>query len=526
KSDMVKEYKKVIKDFNELKLPTDEVDLIKTTKKIELTSKQIKRFDVSLDSFIKKNNIEKKKIIKKHIKSSHDFLGEYIDDQKRTIAFRKQLASISKTNAENKYHMDKAKIAKKEYKRLKNISKNKLILSREEAENLNDVHKKNVIFNGTNLKEVEAAEKESDFFEEDRIIELLKVTQSRIEDISKKYSKNKLKEEEFFANFDVKKHNNKLEKLQSQLEKDVVVFNSEKEKYLKNWSKEYEEAEAEANILGEKLKSPERNNEYKTLEISFKKNFEILLSGFTKIEQQKYKKQISERQMKRKNFALSEKLLIKSLGKLQYIMGIKQTIPPIKKYLLGKMILQDKVFDALSQVGLKAEHAYRYPHEFSGGQKQRIVIARALIMDPKIIVADEPIASLDVSIQAQILNILMKLAKDKNIGMLFIAHDLSVVQYVSDRTLVMHLGKIVESGDTKKIFKKPVHPYTNTLFEAIPRITAVDNPFIDVATDNSYLREYAQNNPKQVEFEKGHFVLMNEEQQTKWLKEKSNGSKS
>ncbi|MGP4062042.1 ABC transporter ATP-binding protein [Halobacillus sp. H74] len=127
-----------------------------------------------------------------------------------------------------------------------------------------------------------------------------------------------------------------------------------------------------------------------------------------------------------------------------------------------------KVHELLETVGLNKEHANRYPHEFSGGQRQRIGIARALAVDPSFIIADEPISALDVSIQAQVVNLLKKLQEEKNLTYLFIAHDLSMVKYISDRIGVMYFGKMVELADSEELYKHPIHPYTQSLLSAIP----------------------------------------------------------
>lgn len=136
---------------------------------------------------------------------------------------------------------------------------------------------------------------------------------------------------------------------------------------------------------------------------------------------------------------------------------------------------KQKVYDMLKLVGLSPEHANRYPHQFSGGQRQRIGIARALVMNPKLIIADEAISALDVSIQAQVVNLMKKIQKETNTAFLFIAHDLSMVKYISNRIGVMHLGNIVETGTTEEIFSNPIHPYTKSLLSAIPE----PNPVVE-----------------------------------------------
>jgi oligopeptide/dipeptide ABC transporter ATP-binding protein len=132
---------------------------------------------------------------------------------------------------------------------------------------------------------------------------------------------------------------------------------------------------------------------------------------------------------------------------------------------------QEAVFNILDTVGLQSEHYFRYPHEFSGGQRQRLGLARALIMNPKIIICDEPVSALDVSIQSQILNMLKQLQRELKLTLLFITHDISVVRYISDRIGIMYLGKIVEEALTDDLFHEPLHPYTKALFSAIPDFT-------------------------------------------------------
>lgn len=136
---------------------------------------------------------------------------------------------------------------------------------------------------------------------------------------------------------------------------------------------------------------------------------------------------------------------------------------------------KNKVIELLKEVGLDTFHVNRYPHEFSGGQRQRINVARALALNPKVIVCDEPVSALDVSVQAQVLNLLKDLQRKFNLTYVFISHDLSVVKYISDRIAIMYLGKVVEIGEAKNIYKDPKHPYTKALFSAIPPESPFEN---------------------------------------------------
>ncbi|MBE7583491.1 ATP-binding cassette domain-containing protein [Staphylococcus aureus] len=169
-----------------------------------------------------------------------------------------------------------------------------------------------------------------------------------------------------------------------------------------------------------------------------------------------------------------------------------------------------RVYDLLETVGVSKEHANRYPHEFSGGQRQRIGIARALAVEPEFIIADEPISALDVSIQAQVVNLLLKLQRERGITFLFIAHDLSMVKYISDRIAVMHFGKIVEIGPAEEIYQNPLHDYTKSLLSAIPQ----PDPESERSRKRfSYIDDEANNHLRQLhEIRPNHFVFSTEEE--------------
>lgn len=185
-----------------------------------------------------------------------------------------------------------------------------------------------------------------------------------------------------------------------------------------------------------------------------------------------------------------------------------------------KEYIEQEVYKVLDKVGLVSEHASRYPHEFSGGQRQRIGIARAIVLNPELIIADEPISALDVSIQAQIINLLNDLRKEMGLTILFIAHDLSVVKYFSDRIGVMYYGNLVELASSDELFAHPMHPYTRALLSAIPlpdphvekmRKRIVYNPLAD--------HDYSKQQPTFREVCPNHFVKCNDEEEAKYKKE-------
>jgi len=195
----------------------------------------------------------------------------------------------------------------------------------------------------------------------------------------------------------------------------------------------------------------------------------------------------------------------------------------IHKLASSKKERMEKVYSLLEIVGLNREHASRFPHEFSGGQRQRIGIARALGVDPEILVCDEPISALDVSIQAQVVNLLKDLQKQRNLTLLFIAHDLSMVKYISDRVAVMYRGKVVELGTPEAVYGDPVHSYTKSLISAVPIADPDYKKTQKIDMDESYLRSpmgdvseigVIPEMPELTEYRPGHFV------ETSFLEEK------
>ena len=187
----------------------------------------------------------------------------------------------------------------------------------------------------------------------------------------------------------------------------------------------------------------------------------------------------------------------------------------IHKLASSKKERMEKVYNLLEIVGLNREHASRFPHEFSGGQRQRIGIARALGVDPEILVCDEPISALDVSIQAQVVNLLKELQKQRNLTLLFIAHDLSMVKYISDRVAVMYRGKVVELGKPEDVYNNPVHSYTKSLISAVPVADPDFTRHEKVEMEETYLRSpvgdvseinYIPEESELTEYKPGHFV--------------------
>ena len=167
---------------------------------------------------------------------------------------------------------------------------------------------------------------------------------------------------------------------------------------------------------------------------------------------------------------------------------------------------RNKVRQSLLEVGLLPEFSSRFPHEFSGGQRQRIGLARALIMQPSFIIADEPISALDVSIRAQVLNLLSKIQKERNLTVLFISHDLAVMRFITDRIAVLHKGTLVELAETENLFTNPLHPYTRALLSAVPLPNPIKEKQKVLSVYDPDCHDYSEDKPEWTEIEPNHFI--------------------
>ncbi|HEP1663359.1 Oligopeptide transport ATP-binding protein amiF [Streptococcus pyogenes] len=180
---------------------------------------------------------------------------------------------------------------------------------------------------------------------------------------------------------------------------------------------------------------------------------------------------------------------------------------------------KEKIKNMMAEVGLLSEHLTRYPHEFSGGQRQRIGIARALVMNPEFVIADEPISALDVSVRAQVLNLLKRMQAEKGLTYLFIAHDLSVVRFISDRIAVIHKGVIVEVAETEELFNNPIHPYTQSLLSAVPIPDPILERQKELVVYHPDQHDYTLDKPSMVEIKPNHFIWANQAEIEKYQKE-------
>ncbi len=261
-------------------------------------------------------------------------------------------------------------------------------------------------------------------------------------------------------------------------QENIILAAIDEIKYYKS-HKDEKNRDSKINSLKNKIqKAKMKIKEIERKEYSNEKNIEQIkkLNEYRKVDLQRViekRKQYREENVETSSFSKSVQMIFQDpMACLNPRMSVKNIIAEgleIHKMYTTTEERDEKVFNILNRVGLSREHADRYPHEFSGGQRQRIGIARALITTPEFVIADEPISALDVSIQAQVVNLMDELKDELGLTYLFIAHDLSMVKYISDRIGVMHLGKLVEMGTADEIYYNPVHPYTKSLLSAIPQ---------------------------------------------------------
>ena len=354
------------------------------------------------------------------------------------------------------------------------------------------------------------------------------------------------KENKDIYNQNIKKVNQQISELKAldeQLQKNLNNRSDEqliKEQYddsLKNYEqamKEYLVEMDETDVINKnkwnQLKEESKNiiSQYDPLLISFMKNSDDIFKDLTRL----IKKNSVE--YKEDRTAIIQDLSRVKIGIQSSFLEVQEIIKNSNTYIelyirpnptrirnkLIKHLTKLYVFETLESVGLKQEHAFRYIYEFSGGQRQRIAIARALATHPKLIIADEPISALDVSIQAQVVNIMKNLAKERNITFLFIAHDLSMVHYACDRMIIINKGHILEKGNTNDIFEHPSHPYTRTLLKAVPELSNIN---LNLAKESDKVNQpYGSYNPIEnpgfysVNDKIEHYVFGTKEQIQKW----------
>jgi len=268
--------------------------------------------------------------------------------------------------------------------------------------------------------------------------------------------------------------------------------------------------------LNEKIAGAESDEEKESLNEEFKKTVDkIKEKRDEKIQAEKDDIQRKKQELDA-NYELMKKMQMifqDPIASLNPRMTVKEIIAEGLRIsgVKDPRVINDQVNDVLETVGLLPEHASRYPHEFSGGQRQRIGIARALIVNPEFIIADEPISALDVSIQAQVINLLNDLRERLGITIMFIAHDLSVIKYFSDRIGVMYYGNLVELADADELFLNPLHPYTKSLLSAVPQPDPrYEKTRKRVTYDPSEHKDYIANPPVLQEIKTEHWVLAND----------------
>lgn len=386
------------------------------------------------------------------------------------------------------------------------INKNLEVL---EKDDINDIDSK--IKNSTKkMKDISIEQENSINKSIDDANKLIHDIQNKMNDVQNKYLNSEEKKENLeIYNEALKKYEKSKKIYLDFIKEDNNYFNTECIPLIKKQKKEIYELEKELKLY---------KNEFRKV---INKKIKLISN-----DQNKLHKKTSNIDFKNK------KLNLKSLNfefetqmeevTLYRILRSKNKFIIWSNYKYIKMIItREKIYKSLEDVGLKNEHAYRYPHEFSGGQRQRIVIARSLITKPKLIIADEPISALDVSIQAQVINIMKDLADKQGITFLFIAHDLSMVNYTCNRLIIMHKGRIVEKGITSEVFSNPIHPYTISLIKASPELSKINVDLASFSNKINYDSKYGPNNMPEflsVNDNDDHQVFATRDQFEKWIR--------
>ncbi len=544
----------------------DEIELIKAKKKYSLAKEKFKH---SLDTRKIKNSIKEIKIKIKDIKEQESkqesvsiaTFNEVLEQHRLNIKEAKINMSLSKNYATQNFL--KASIAKdkkvihelskvlKENTRFVEVNSNELIQAIIDTisnlyKEIFDTYKKATKDDAVARKSYSEIQKEVFNIEWNKnttFIKFISKTKSiNNELINKNYSKVlKLKsvieksKEELAKSIKADKLRDKkalskaLSKTRKNLKKAKIDNLNERKIFEEKYEKEFIKISAKKAEKLEKLKNELRamkeyagfvyKNKMKSIS-DFETDYSISENELAKNEFELktiIDNSIKDKQEKNESLIQEWNRLDHYQGIVKELFGINKT--KLLKLRLKKLLVRLEVFETLQHVGLQPAHAFRYPHEFSGGMRQRVGIARAVINKPDFIIADEPIAALDLSIQAQVVNMLLEQKERLGLAMLFIAHDLSMVRFNSDRILIMHLGKLVEYGETEEIFKNPRHPYTKNLIKTMPSLNNLAQGFKDSTFIPEYLEEYSMSNkPFYIQVgKKDHFILADYNQAKEWI---------